>query len=175
MYIDALLIVEGNADKAYISSLVDINIVTTNGLDIPKDELIFIKEVSKTKKIYVLTDPDEAGENIRERIHKQVPNSIDLRIKSDNCHKGHKKGVAECDKDVIINLFKTLESNNQRRNDEITAIDLYECGLLGKNNSKELRKEVSLKYRLGKCNAKTMIDRLNLLGINKNELKDLWK
>ena len=48
--------------------------------------------------------------------------------------------------------------------------DLFECGLAGDEGSQEKREMISRRYHIGRCNAKTMCRRLNMLGITKEEL-----
>ena len=49
--------------------------------------------------------------------------------------------------------------------------DLYELGLIGKKDSKKKREETARKYHIGKCNGKTLLKRLGLLGISKEDLE----
>lgn len=50
--------------------------------------------------------------------------------------------------------------------------DLYNLGIIGTNESSAIREDISAHYSLGKCNAKTLLNRLNILQISKEELKD---
>ena len=51
--------------------------------------------------------------------------------------------------------------------------DFYDLGLMGLDSSSYRRDVVSKKYHIGKCNSKTMLKRLNLLGVSKEELNDI--
>ena len=57
----AILVVEGITDQAFIQSFLDVDIVTTNGSDVPCETIRFLKEASKHRDIVVLTDPDAPG------------------------------------------------------------------------------------------------------------------
>ena len=74
MIIDGLIIVEGISDVAFLSSFVKAEFMTTGGYTIPKKEIKFAKRVSESKKVIVLTDSDEAGITIRNRINQLIPN-----------------------------------------------------------------------------------------------------
>ena len=52
-------------------------------------------------------------------------------------------------------------------------IDLYNLGLNGFSNSKVLRDKISLHLNIGQPNAKTFLNRLNLIQISLEELKEL--
>ena len=59
------------------------------------------------------------------------------------------------------------------KEDLLNEKDLFELGLNGKANSKDLRNIVSLKFHLGPVNSKSLLKRLNMLGIDKNTLKEV--
>lgn len=49
--LDAILVVEGKSDVAYLSSFIDAEFVITNGSDIPLDTISYLKKASKKKKL----------------------------------------------------------------------------------------------------------------------------
>ena len=67
-YIPGVIIVEGSHDASKLSLLYDSIFIVTNGYEIPQKEINFIKALKEDTQIIVLTDKDEAGEKIRERI-----------------------------------------------------------------------------------------------------------
>ena len=77
--IDGVLIVEGKADVSYLSSFVNTLFFTTNGYDLDDEKIRFLKEASKVNKLIIYTDPDEAGEMIRERIKNQISNVFEAK------------------------------------------------------------------------------------------------
>lgn len=163
-YISSVLVVEGNNDASYISSLYEIEIVVLNGYDCPKEEIDYLKEVSQKKKTLLLTDPDEAGNKIRESLHKTGISFVDLRADISKCNKNGKHGVAECEKEEINRVFAPFVDKKSIILEEITAADI---SLLRLN--KEDREVLCSYYHLGKCNNKKMATRLNSLGIRKEE------
>ena len=170
MIIDALIIVEGISDVAFLSSFIESEFVHTNGYTIPKEEVEFALKVSETKSIIVLTDSDDAGKTIRERINKLIPNVINVSLDIEKCNKKGKHGVAEATKEEVINKlapYKSLESVDRGN---LTTIDLYKLGLIGEN-SKKRRELVVKQLKLGICDSKKMIRRLNFLKIKINEIE----
>ena len=57
----AILVVEGATDVAFLSSFLDAEFVTTNGSDVPRETIEYLKEAVKRKNVVVLTDPDYPG------------------------------------------------------------------------------------------------------------------
>ena len=92
--IDGIIAVEGTNDVSYLSSFIDATFVSLNGLEIKNLE--FLKRVAKEKPIYLLTDSDQEGERIRERVKKEIPACIDVIVDASKCNKNGKHGVFEC-------------------------------------------------------------------------------
>ena len=69
------VIVEGRYDKARLSSLIDANILTTDGFDIFRDKrkLHTIRMLAEKDGIILLTDSDAAGFRIRGYLSGAVP------------------------------------------------------------------------------------------------------
>ena len=66
--INHLIVVEGSQDESYILSFFYCFTFVINGLDINKEKINYLQNVSKVRKIILLTDPDKEGENIRNKI-----------------------------------------------------------------------------------------------------------
>ena len=62
----------------------------------------------------------------------------------------------------VVTYGKSLET--------ISYDEFCELGLVGNKDSVLKREKVSNKFRLGKCNAKTLFKRLNMFGIKKEQL-----
>lgn len=170
--IDGVIIVEGKTDVAFLSSFIDAEFVLTNGYDINKDEIDFVLAASKSKNIIILSDSDEAGNQIRNRLNKLIPNAINALVDINKCDKNNKHGVAECAKDEIISVLKPYFSLETLKRGKITLQDLSLLGLTGDSNSKILKQKVCKRLNLGICNTKNMLKRINFLGITLQEIKE---
>ena len=170
--VDGLLVVEGINDEAFLSSFLDVEIVTTNGYDIPKEEVSYLLEISKLKKIIIFTDPDEAGIKIRERLNKLLPNSINLTIDINKCNKHNKHGVAECTKEEILNVLKPYLVKSLTRNTALSSVDLYNLGLIGPG-SKPNKEKIIKHFHLGRCTGNKLLKRINSLQITLEKLKEI--
>ncbi len=171
--LDGILVVEGKSDVSFLSNYIDTEFVTTNGSEISKDTIEYLKEASKTKKIYVLTDPDSPGKRIRDVLDAEIPNLKHCFISKENSIKHNKVGVAEGDINEILESLSFALTSKKEYQQNISMNDLVELGLCGGVNALENRELVSKKLHIGFCNSKTFLKRLNYLGINKEELKKL--
>lgn len=171
--LDGILVVEGKSDVSFLSNYIDTEFVITNGSEISKDTIDYLKEASKTKNIYVLTDPDSPGKRIRDVLDASIPNLKHCFISKENSIKHNKVGVAEGDINEILESLSFTITSNKNCNKNISMNDLVELGLSGNENSLKNRELVSRKLHIGFCNSKTFLKRLNYLEISKEELKKL--
>ena len=163
--IDGIIVVEGTSDSSYLSSFIDALFVETNGYDIKPNDLDFL--VNSHKKIIILTDSDEAGETIRERLLKELPNSVNIKVNSNKCNKRGKHGVAECEKEEILNVLKEHFIDSKNNQDVLTLKDLISLT----NGQNLIKKSISNFYHLGTTKNKEMLRRLNALGITKSQIE----
>lgn len=160
-YFDGIIVVEGKSDVAYLSSFIDALYITTNGYEISDEEIDFLKHYSKQKKIIVLTDPDDAGECIRNKLSKLEFAYIDIKVNLAKCDKNGKHGIAECDKNELLNVLKEHLSTKETTKGQLTCSDLYRYGIV----DNESRNSLCKKLHLGICNNKQLLKRLNYLNI----------
>ena len=166
-YLNKILVVEGKDDASYLSSFLDSEIVTTNGYDIPKEEVLYLNAASKFKGIIVLVDPDKAGREIESKLKEKLDNATYLNVEISKCTRGSKQGVAECEQEEILSVLKPFI---ETKKNEKSAV-LRENSLKIDLSDSTLREYVSDKFCLGKCNTKTMIKRLDTLQISEAQLK----
>ena len=161
--INHLIVVEGSQDESYILSFFYCFTFVINGLDINKEKINYLQNVSKVRKIILLTDPDKEGENIRNKINNEIPNCINVILDINKCNKNNKHGVKECEKEELINKLTPFVSKKLESGD-IDFPFLYSL-----NIDFDIIKK---KYSLGKVNNKTFIKRLNCLLITKESIKN---
>lgn len=168
-----VIVVEGKTDIDVLSKLTDAILVSTNGSDIPRETLKYIEELSHTYKVIILTDPDYPGLRIREKVTSVVPNAYQAYVDRSKASNGKKLGVAETQIEEIIRALKDAKCYS-KTNDikyDYTIADMYELGLCGKDNSSYLRNKVYEHYNLGFGSSKTLMKRLSVLNIDKEELR----
>lgn len=165
---DKPIIVEGKYDIIKLSRIVDGLIIKTDGFGIFKDKekQKLLRRLADEKGIIVLTDSDSAGFLIRKFLkssihedkitHVYIPDVYGKEKRKIRGGKEGKLGVEGISEKVLLEAFEkagvncSKTDNSERR--LITNIDLYEAGLMGKDNSKEKRikllKALSLPERL---------------------------
>ena len=166
-----VLVVEGNTDKAFLSSFIDCDFVMTNGSAISRETIEYLKELSKEKKIVVLTDPDFPGEQIRAKIAAEIPEAAHAFVRKEVSIKHHKVGVAESTKEEVLAALSSIVPGSIHEG-TLTMTDLYDLGLMGQSDSGEKRKRIADAWHLGHVNAKSFLKRLNALGKTKEELEE---
>ena len=153
--IDKPIIVEGKYDVIKLSRIVDGLIIKTDGFGIFKDKekQVLLRRLAGEKGIIVLTDSDSAGFLIRkflkssipeDRItHVYIPDVYGKEKRKTQAGKEGKLGVEGISEAVLLDAFRKAgvicdETDTEERR-LITNIDLYEAGLMGRDNSKEKR------------------------------------
>lgn len=170
---NAVLVVEGKMDKDLIESFMDVDIITTNGSEVSRETIEYIREIAKKRDVIILTDPDTPGKRIRDIINNEIPGLMNAFVPKNKCIKGHKVGVAESSKEVILEALNHLIPSTPSPTSDLEIMDLYDLGLIGQPSSTEKRQKVEEKLHLGHTNGKTLLARLKALGISKKELREL--
>lgn len=171
MKIDGVIVVEGKSDVAFLSSFIEAEFVTTNGSEISKETIEYLKKISSSKNIYVLTDPDYPGDRIRKILDENIKGLNHCFVKKENSIKHGKVGVAESTIQEIENALKNAVKTKDNKNGKITMDDLVKLGLSGSEESNEKRNKIANELNLGHCNAKTFLKRINYCNIDIKELK----
>ena len=167
--IKEVIVVEGKNDTKRLKSFFDCETIETNGLGINKETIDYIKKINEKRGVILFLDPDTPGEKIRDRLNKEIPNLKNAFVLKEDARTSKKVGVEHASKEVLEEALNNLITYKDI-DYSLTMNDLYDLGLMGKDNSVSKRLEVSKKYHLGKCNGKTLLKRLNLLGIKKEDL-----
>ena len=77
-YINGIMVVEGKQDVAYLSNFIDTNFLITNGFDVEKEIDFLLVAVGRNIPIYVMTDSDSSGLEIRRKLQQKLSNIIDI-------------------------------------------------------------------------------------------------
>ena len=158
------IITEGRYDKIRLSNIVDAVIICTNGFSIYKDKekQELIKSLAAKTGIIILTDSDSAGFQIRSFLRSivkqgEVLNAVTPDIYGKERRKAQpskqgKLGVEGIPDELLIEALKRAGAVVDGapavpRGEPLTRADLMELGLIGGENSAEMRRE--LQRRLG--------------------------
>ncbi len=169
--IKEVIVVEGKNDTLNLKKYFDVETIETHGLGLSKETLEYIKEVNTKKGVILFLDPDTPGEKIRKRINDYIPGLKNAFILKEDAKTSKKVGVEHAGYKALNEALSHLVTYSDVK-PSLTVNDMYELSLVGNDNSERLRDIISRKYHIGKCNGKTMLKRLNLLGVTREELND---
>ncbi len=156
MQIAQTIVVEGKYDKIRLSSLVDANIIQTDGFSIFKNKemISLLARLADETGLIILTDSDKAGFLIRNYIKnclagKNVVHAFIPKIEGKEKRKEipGKEGILGVegmrDEALLVALSIAGAQEKTVQKDKITKYDFYKLGLSGGKNSVEKRKKLA--------------------------------
>lgn len=160
------VIVEGKYDRLRLSSMLDAQIITTDGFGIFKktEKAALLRALAQKSRIIVLTDSDGAGKVIRSHISGLIPPDSLIQLYTPRIHGKEKRkpepsaegvlGVEGMDKDLLLKLFEPYADRNGISSDtaiienRLSKTDFYIEGLSGAENSVQKRDELAARFAL---------------------------
>lgn len=170
--IKEVIVVEGKNDTLRLQSFFDVQTIETHGLGLSKQTLDYIKEVNEKRGVILFLDPDAPGEKIRKRINDYIPDLKNAFVFKEDARTSKKVGIEHASKEVLEEALNNLITYKDKNN-SLTMNDLYKLGLMGQSDSEAKRLLIAKKFHIGKCNAKTMLKRLNLLDVKIGDINDI--
>ena len=167
--IKEVIVVEGINDTKRLKSFFDCDTIETHGLGLKKETIELIKEINNKRGVILFLDPDTPGEKIRNRLNSEIPNLKNAFVLKENAKTKKKVGIEHADKQTLKEALDNLITYSDNR-DSLSMQEFYELGLSGNSDSVSKRDKLSKHYHLGKCNAKTLLKRLNMLSLTYNDL-----
>ena len=167
-FLDGVLVVEGIQDVGFVSSFINTQMFTTNGSDISEEKIDFLSRVADVNRVIVLTDNDEAGERISNKIKSKINKVFVVKTPEIYRKSAKKHGVAETEKNAIIDSLKDFLQDDRG---QFIKTD-YELNLLISlsENPSEQKNKVIQQYRLLNGNIKSLEKQLQMLKISKEEI-----
>lgn len=169
--IKEIIVVEGKDDEARVKEAVDAEVIATHGFGISAQTFERIKKASEGRGIIILTDPDFAGERIRERVAKLVPSAKHAYITRTQGEKNGDVGVENASPEAIRNALLHARCENFDKRSEFTMEDLLNAGLVGKDDSSKRREKLGKALSLGYSNSGRLLKMLNNFGIEREEFQ----
>lgn len=155
------ILVEGRYDKIKLSSIVDGNIITTDGFAIfnDKEKLALVRRIAEGG-IILLCDPDGGGAQIRrflsgalpaDRIyHLHIPAIPGKERRKKAAGRAGTLGVEGVDAELLRSLLAPFSGDAPQRRAALSKADLYADGLSGGKGSAERRVAVAERLSLPK-------------------------
>ena len=150
------VVVEGRYDELRLQTVLDAQIVRTDGFGVFKKReiLLLLRRLSEKTPLILLTDSDGAGKLIRSHLSSAIPPErlIQLyipRIPGKEKRKARASaegtlGVEGMESDLLYRLFEPFAGNDPDvRRGEIEKADFYAAGLTGLPDSKAKRDKLA--------------------------------
>lgn len=166
------VIVEGRYDKIKLSSIIEGDIITTNGFGIFRDkkQLAMVRRLAERDRVILLTDSDRAGFRIRSYLAGALPPHRVIHIYIPEVHGKERRkekpsaegtlGVEGISAQLLREAFAkagVLADSSAPAAPPITKQQLYQLGLSGGADSAALRREVQRRLGLpGKLGANAL-------------------
>ncbi len=168
------IVVEGRDDLINLRRFVDADIIVTSGYHIAEKTLLAIDRASRVNGVIIFTDPDRAGNMIRDRVEKRCSGIVKhAHITRSEARKNNDIGVENADGSAIRSALKEARVVSGDNVEEFAKSDLYELGLSGFDNSSRLRDFLCDKLRLKRSNSKALLRALNSYGIKREEVEKI--
>ena len=170
-----LYVVEGTHDETLLKQIdPNIKTISVGGSQIKADVLNFLKTYEDKFQIILLMDPDYTGEQIRKRIavHLKDPTHIFVQKQKAFSKNRKKIGVEHLTMDDL-KVMLTHEIQEIPHEEVFTLDSLYKLGLSGQPDSKLKRDYLTKKLNLTYSNGKTLIQRLNWIGLSYERIEEI--
>ena len=163
--IPEVIVVEGKDDTANLKRYYEVDTYETRGSAIDQDDLERIATLQELRGVIVFTDPDYNGERIRKIIMQEIPQAKHAFLNRGET-KGRSLGVEHASfEDLEKALAGLVGSYEDETFFDITKFDLMRLGLLMGKDSRKRREYLGEALRIGYCNGKQLLKRLELFGI----------
>lgn len=170
--LDGILVVEGKDDMVSVSRVVKSDIFVLHGMTGANNKKIdYLKKLSLTNKIYLLTDPDVAGTKIRNKINSKINNIINLYASRKKATKNNNIGIENMSDEDILEIFENIRENKKEKKEIFTMKDLIDNHLVGEIDSKLRREILGDSLNISYSNAKTLLKKLNAINIEKEDFQ----
>lgn len=177
--IQEVLVVEGKDDTANLRRFYEVDTYETRGSAISEDDLERIEKLHDLRGVIVFTDPDYNGERIRKIIMQAIPTVKHAFLQRDEATpksktKGRSLGIEHASFEDLEKALSGVRGYYDDENDfDITKSDLMRLGLLMGGDSRKRREYLGERLRIGYCNGKQLLKRLELFGIGLVEVEEV--
>ncbi|MEA4922362.1 MAG: ribonuclease M5 [Eubacteriaceae bacterium] len=168
-HIREIIVVEGRDDTAAVRRAVDAETIETHGFGIRKETWELIEKAENTPGIIIFTDPDHAGEQIRNRITDRFPGSKQAFLDRTLAMAGDDIGIENAKPGDIAAALKKAKAERKTTEDIFTMEDMWQEGLAGIDGAADARRDLGKKLGIGYGNAAAFLRRLNTFGINRED------
>lgn len=167
--IEEIIVVEGRDDTAAIKRAIEAETLETHGFGIKKETWQSIEMAYKTRGIIIFTDPDHAGETIRQKLLEKFPNAKEAHLHREDARKKNNIGIENADAKAIIEALEKAKATKHEAESVFTMDDLVNNNLVGSSFSVERRRKLGKILGIGYGNSKGFLRKLNAYGIDRED------
>ena len=186
--IKEVIVVEGRYDKNTLSQVVDAVVITLGGFAVfnDREKLAFLRRLTETQGLIILTDSDGAGFVIRNYLKGSLPPDKvkqayipDVQGKERRKRRPGKEGKLGVEgmspESLLEATFLDETAEKTPRGDPLTKADLFQLGLTGGQDSAARRQALLRRLDLPEhLTANGLLEALNLL-YDRRELEALLR
>ncbi|MDQ8759701.1 ribonuclease M5 [Streptococcus ruminantium] len=179
--IQEVLVVEGKDDTANLKRFYEVDTYETRGSAISDDDLERIEKLHDLRGVIVFTDPDYNGERIRKLIMQAIPTVRHAFLQRDEATpksktKGRSLGIEHASFEDLEKALACVRGYyDDENNFDIGQKDLIRLGLLLSSESRKRREYLGEHLRIGYCNGKQLLKRLELFGVTLAEVEGVMR
>lgn len=169
-----VLVVEGVHDIARIRQVdPDIRIVSVNGSAIDPDKKALILQLRETHEVVLFLDPDHAGARIRRILEHELGHVHHVFVDRKNAvAPSGKVGVEHLSDEDIRRALQEIRYTHVESTSDVTISFLYDMKLIGHRSSAKTREHLAMTLKLGHVNGKTLLKRIRMFNISKNQIRE---
>ncbi|MDY3955007.1 MAG: ribonuclease M5 [Anaerovoracaceae bacterium] len=173
MKIKEIIIVEGKDDRSAVRAALDAETIETHGYGISQATWERIRKAAEGPGIIIFTDPDYAGEQIRQRVGARFPDAKHAFLPRGEAEKNGDIGIENASPESILEALKKVHSCRGQDDAEpvFTKEDLLRYGLSGEPDASLRRDRMGKALGIGYGNAAAFLKRLNRYGITREEFE----
>lgn len=166
-----VIVVEGRHDTENLKKYFDCRTIETGGTSLGEEVISQIRAAAQQTGVIVFTDPDAPGNMIRNAVNQAVPGCRNAFVDKHDARTAKKVGVEHASKAVLEEALRHLVTYREEPEGGLTLSDMVELGLSGCDQAQANREKIGRIFHLGYGSAKTMRQRLNHLGITKEQIR----
>lgn len=172
MRIKETVIVEGRDDTTAVKRAVDVETIETHGFGIKTETWQLIKKAADTTGIIIFTDPDHAGEAIRERLAERYPEAKHAHLSRNDALKDGDVGIENAMPEDICEALSKAGAMSGEFKETFSAEDMRKNGLSGSKESSEKRRFLGKQLGIGYGNSKSFLRKLNRYNIQREDFDE---
>lgn len=166
--IQEVIVVEGRDDITAVKQAVEAEVIAVGGSRFGEKTLRQLKNIAMRRGMILLMDPDYAGDRIRERISRAIPDCKHAFLPREEAIKDGDIGVENARAEAIRRAIEKARPMTMEAKETFTYGRLYRDGLIGENG-KQRRHRMGEILGIGYGNGKQFLQRLNHFGIEEEE------